>query len=279
MRSILLLLALIPLAGCGERPATAAPVVQEEAAKPQFDPLDTAWLSHSPLKDIMRGMWVDCGVILSVAAPGGTQIDHERVECAAEAIHRKATHIRSLWQAVLESSDACEASAKQGEWDYAWQHHTRIWKRCCDCHVATWTPERRGISAANIDAWRQGALKGAPAIPDGGLRSNEQGPADPPVRKMMQQLNTQTTAMRDALDAESAEKLAAPAAEVRRIISGHIAAWTAIADNARKLQKLAQGKASEDGRDLYNAMTGQCSQCHATSVTTPRDFLSPPVWK
>ncbi|MHC5021262.1 MAG: hypothetical protein ACYTGX_14350 [Planctomycetota bacterium] len=99
------------------------------------------------------------------------------------------------------------------------------------------------------------------------------------MKKMMRALEKHTVAMREALDQESADAMDAPAAETRRMIQTNVAAFRKIAELARKLQKLAEGKASEDGRKIYNDMTGECSICHARSVTTPREFLSPPPWR
>jgi len=163
-------------AGCGRTPANAA-AAQVAPAKKAAAQESYPWLTHAPLKETMRQMWVDCGVILSVAAPGGTQIDHERVECAAEDIARKAQRMAGLWQACLDSLEGCADEARQGDWDAAWQHHGRLWKRCCDCHVDTWAPIRRGVSPGSIDGWREGKAAKLIELPKGALQTPEGGPA------------------------------------------------------------------------------------------------------
>lgn len=276
-------LAATALTGCG-KPATPVPALPI-ATVPAPAPGPTAagkaepWLDDSPLRTSMRSMWVDCGIILSVAAPQGSQIDHDRVECAAEDIARKATRMVELWTTVRDAVDGCESSAKTGEWDAAWQLHGRIWKRCCDCHVETWTASRRGVSIAALAGWRVSDPEVSRTLPKGALGSPDNGPSDPPVKEQMRMLATATTAMRTALDGESAADVAKAAATSRALIDEDVRVWEVIAAKARAIQELAQGRASEDAATLYGEMTAQCTACHARYVTSPHDQLAPPTWK
>jgi hypothetical protein len=225
----------------------------------------------------MRALWVDCGVIASTASR--VDVDHDQVECAAEDIARKAARMASLWRAVKAAVDECSAAARAGDWNVAWQQHGRLWKRCCDCHVETWSPGRRGISPRIIEVWRSA---GTAAVETPWRAITE--PTDPAasgarVRRQMQALAAHAATVREGLDAEDAEKVVAGAEGLGAPVALELKAWTEIENAARQIQLRAQGRASDQTRQLYERLTAACTGCHARSVATERNLLAPVAWK
>jgi len=258
--------------GCGGEPAAPAGPPAADAPRAGAD-----WLTQSPLRADMRAMWADCSVVANQASRPAP--DFDRIECAAEDIVRKSERFAALWAAVQGPAARCATQAAAGEWDRAWQQHVRLWKACCDCHVAVWSPARQGLTFAALETWAAAgtAAVETPWIEDPVIAAVRQTPAA--VQQQMKQLNEQTVQIRTALDGEAAATVAKAAEAIDRVAAKQAAAWRAIAAEARAIQRLAEGRSVDQVQGLYGRLRERCVACHAKGVRDGRAILDPLEWK
>lgn len=236
---------------------------------------DFSWAEHSPLHATMHAMWVDCASIMG-AAQDAERPAFDEIETGAGDISRKAGDLARLWRATLEVAQRIAVAASREDWQGVSEQHERLWTACCDCHVQTWSFERRSITAKTLRNWSAGRLDD---IDEGAARAwadRLSAPATRPMQTMMRELNT---AADGVMSANDQEKVIAHARTIVAAARGQLAMLDDLTRNADTIRALAARGDTTGMKEAYAAMAGTCAGCHAQYVNDTRPILNPPPWK
>lgn len=226
------------------------------------------WLRFSPMRVKMRGMWLNCGVI--VARTTAPLIDYDGLESAAADIARKAEQFGDMWETVRDHNRNIATHAREGDWFNARYESQRLWTACTDCHVENWSPYTRGFEPESIETWFDKGYATEDA-PYAFIRLTAPRAFIIEMFTMVRHLNIGA----GDIEAHNTEGVMEATAGIHRLVNAHINHWRAIQRYAENIREAAARTVLTDIHLNYNKMAGHCAGCHAKYVHDGRLPLNP----
>jgi hypothetical protein len=226
------------------------------------------WVRDNPLRNRMRGMWIDCGLIIANSS-AAMNPDADHLRSSAIQIANEAREIEEFWKRIQDHNRDEVTAAMEGDWETASKRWYDVHEACGECHDVLWTMEARGMMPGTVEAWAE------KQSPFEGKWSEQVFTSPPGVRKGMQKLRDNMFAAATGIDNEDIESVKQATQIVEKAAKKNLRFWSGIRRNADAIVQKARDK-DFDVRNEYENLRGYCIECH--EATSDNRGVTPLPW-
>ncbi|MBK8207325.1 MAG: hypothetical protein IPK87_11145 [Planctomycetes bacterium] len=247
------------------------PPAPEQPAPAKLDKPWEEWVQQSVMRQKMRQMWYDCGLIVANSMyPEIAEMFY--LELSAGDVAQKARSFAERWEKVRDVNRQAATAANNADWRDARAKVNETNMACESCHFEHWSLQTHGVLPETLKGWYENDTVFEDE-PWGNMKLNG---APQWVMKMYEMRAAWFRAARGVrrLDKDAVLK---GTRVIHDFAEDQARRWRSIEAQANKIADLARARNPSGVEPHYVTLRNQCIDCHKTYA--PDRGLDPMPWK